>query len=218
MTSEPKRDPMTDHLITPENSALVIIDYQAELISAVRSIDQDLLTNNVVALAKTARAFDVPVVLSTVGVAIGANTPTVDAVQSVLPDVEPLDRTTLNGWEDLEFREAVTALGRPKLLMTGLWTGGCPAFTTLDALRAGLEVYAVSDAMGETSLDAHERAMQRMIKAGADPITWEVILGELQRDYQREATLPAIVDILGEHLFAVQPPAVSALPEALAKH
>jgi nicotinamidase-related amidase len=214
MTSEPRRDPQSDHLLTPENSALIIIDYQAELIAAVRSIDQELLTNNLVGLTKTAQAFGVPVVLSTVGVGIGANTPTVEAVQSVVPDVVPLDRTTLNGWEDVEFRAAVQGLGRRKLLMAGLWTGGCPAFTTLDALRAGFEVYAVSDAMGETSPDAHERAMQRMIKAGADPITWEVILGELQRDYVRDATLPAIVDILGEHLFGVQPPPDAAVPTA----
>ncbi|MFP6594745.1 MAG: isochorismatase family protein [Dehalococcoidia bacterium] len=107
-------------------------------------------------------------------------------------------------------KAAVKASGRRKLIMSGLWTGGCPAFTTLDALNDGFEIYAVSDAMGETSADAHERAMQRMIQAGATLLTWGVVLAEIQRDYSRTDTLGDVVEVLGTHLFnqATEPVAV----------
>jgi len=210
MASEPKRNPLTDHLLTPENSVLIVIDYQQEMLDNVRSIDQERLTNNVVGLVKIAKAFGVPTIFSTVGVGLGFNRDTITGVRDILPDVPSYDRTSLNGWEDIEMKAAVKASGRRKLIMSGLWTGGCPAFTTLDALNDGFEIYAVSDAMGETSADAHERAMQRMIQAGATPLTWGVVLAELQRDYNRTDTLGDVVEVLGTHLFnqATEPVAV----------
>jgi len=210
MASEPKRNPLTDHLLTPENSVLIVIDYQQEMLDNVRSIDQERLTNNVVGLVKIAKAFGVPTIFSTVGVGLGFNRDTITGVRDILPDAPSYDRTSLNGWEDIEMKAAVKASGRRKLIMSGLWTGGCPAFTTLDALNDGFEIYAVSDAMGETSADAHERAMQRMIQAGATPLTWGVVLAELQRDYNRTDTLGDVVEVLGTHLFnqATEPVAV----------
>ena len=210
MASEPKRNPLTDHLLTPENSVLIVIDYQQEMLDNVRSIDQERLTNNVVGLVKIAKAFGVPTIFSTVGVGLDFNRDTITGVRDILPDAPSYDRTSLNGWEDIEMKAAVKASGRRKLIMSGLWTGGCPAFTTLDALNDGFEIYAVSDAMGETSADAHERAMQRMIQAGATPLTWGVVLAELQRDYNRTDTLGDVVEVLGTHLFnqATEPVAV----------
>ncbi len=116
----------------------------------------------------------------------------------------------MNGWEDVDFVEAVKATGRKKIIMSGLWTGGCPAFTTLDALRDGYEVHAVSDAMSETSPDAHAQAMARLTQGGAVPTTWGVVLAELQRDYTRTDSLSDVVDILGAHLFTAEREAVAA--------
>jgi nicotinamidase-related amidase len=209
MTSETRRDPLADHLITAENSVLVVIDYQQEMLSNVTSVDQDRLTNAVTGLVRTAKAFGVPTIYSTVAVEMGFNQDTIQPIRRILPDAPSFDRTSLNGWEDVEFREAVQATGRKKILMSGLWTGGCPAFTTLDALQDGYEVHAISDAMGETSADAHQQAMARLTAAGAVPTTWGVVLAELQRDYTRTDSLSDVVDILGSHLFTAQREAVA---------
>ncbi len=196
------KDGKTDNLMTGENCVLVVIDYQAELIEKVRSIDHDLMTNNMQAIVKTAKVFNVPIIETTVAVDLGYNKTTIPALRSLIPDGNKvIDRVTLNGWQDQEFIDAVKATGRKKIIMTGLWTGGCPALTTLDALRDGYEVYAVSDAMGETSVDAHNRAMDRMVQAGAVPVTWEVVLAEWQRDYTRKETIDGIVDVMKTHLY-----------------
>ncbi|CAL9332031.1 isochorismatase family protein [Streptomyces sp. enrichment culture] len=174
-----------DHLLSPENAALALIDYQPEQVGTVRSIDQDLMMLNVTAVARAAAAYELPVVLSTVGVELGANSGTVEPLRTELPHVEEIDRTTLNSWEDPEFRAAVEATGRKKIIMAGLWTEVCVAFPTLDMIREGYDVYPVTDAIGGVSRDAHESAVQRMVRAGAQPVTAISLTCELQRDWGR---------------------------------
>ena len=195
MTSEPIRDPVTDHLLTPQNAALVVIDYQPSQIQAVRSIDHDLLVDNIVSVARLAETFHLSVVLSTVNVAHGQG-PTVPELKAVLSEHKEIDRTTINSWEDLEFRRAVESTGRRKLIMTALWTEVCLAFPTLDALREGFEVYPVVDAVGGTSPEAHRAGLERIVQAGAKPISWVSLACELQRDWARAETVPDVVDIV----------------------
>jgi nicotinamidase-related amidase len=195
MTSEARRDPLTDHLLTPENAALVVIDYQPTQVQAVRSIDQELLVDNIVSVARLARTFDLPVVLSTVNVANGQG-PTVPELKAVLSDSTEIDRTQMNAWEDAEFRAAVEATGRRKLIMTALWTEICLAFPSLDALRAGFEVYPVVDAVAGTSPEAHRAGLDRIMQAGGRPISWVSLAGELQRDWGRGETVGDVVDIV----------------------
>jgi nicotinamidase-related amidase len=195
MTSEPTRDAVTDHLLTPQNAALVVIDYQPSQIQAVRSIEHDLLVDNIVSVARLAETFRLPVVLSTVNVAHGQG-PTVPELKAVLSEHEEIDRTQINSWEDLEFRRAVEATGRRRLIMTALWTEVCLAFPTLDALRAGFEVYPVVDAVGGTSPEAHRAGLERIVQAGAKPISWVSLACELQRDWARVETVPDVVDIV----------------------
>jgi nicotinamidase-related amidase len=195
MASEPRRDPVTDHLLTPENAALIFIDYQSSQIQAVTSMDRELLVRNIVSVARTARTFGLPIVLSTVNVANGQG-PTVPELKEVLADSPEIDRTTLNAWEDVEFRQAVEATGRKKLIMTALWTEICLAFPSLDALRAGYEVYPVVDAVAGTSPEAHRAGLERIVQAGGQPIGWVSLACELQRDWARRDTVPAIADIV----------------------
>ena len=196
MASLPVRDPVGDHLLTAENSALLLIDYQPPQFSAVRSIDPDLLLDNIVSTVKTARAFGLPIIHSTVNVASGQQQPTVPELAELLEDSPPLDRTTVNSWEDSEFVQAVHATGRRKLIFCALWTEVCMAFTALDALREGYEVYPVVDAIGGTSLEAHRAGLERVVQAGAQPIGWVSLACELQRDWARLETVPAIVEIV----------------------
>jgi nicotinamidase-related amidase len=196
MTSEPIRDPVADHLITPQNAAFVFIDYQPEQITAVRSMDQDELLRNAVSTVRTVKLFDVPVIHSTVNVASGQVGPTLPALAELLEDDPPLDRTTVNSWEDVAFVEAVRATGRQKLIFCALWTEVCMAFTALDALRDGYEVYPVTDAIGGTSLEAHRAGLERVVNAGGQPITWVSLACELQRDWARGETVPQIIEIV----------------------
>ena len=196
MTSQAVRDPIKDQLLTPKNAALIIIDYQPIQVSSILSMDQELLVQNIVRVARTAGVYGLPVVVSTVNVKTGRNKPMIPELQEVLPGIEPLDRTSINAWEDVEFLAAVKATGRKKLLMTALWTEACLAFPTLDALREGYEVYPVVDAVGGTSLEAHRAALERVVQAGAKPVSWVQVICELQRDWKREETVKAIADIL----------------------
>jgi nicotinamidase-related amidase len=195
MTSEVKRDPVTDPLLTPENSVLVVIDYQPSQLQVVNSIDHDLLTRNIVSVARLAKAYGLPIVLSTVNVAQG-QPPTLPELMEVLSDSVEIDRTQINAWEDIEFRQAVQATGRKKLIMTALWTEMCLAFPALDALREGYEVFPVVDAVGGTSEEAHRAGLKRVVQAGAQPIGWVALAGELQRDWARTETVPDVVDIV----------------------
>ena len=196
MTSEPTRDPLADHLLTPENSALIVIDYQPSQLQLVKSMDHDLLMRNIISVSQLAKLFGVPIVLSTVNVVANNQPPTVSELREVLADSVEIDRTQTNAWEDVEFRQAVEATGRKKLVMTALWTEACLTFPTLDALRAGYDVYPVVDAVGGTSVDAHLTGLRRVEQAGAQLISIPQLLCELQRDWARKDTVPALVKLL----------------------
>jgi nicotinamidase-related amidase len=196
MASLPVRDPVSDHLMTPENAALVVIDYQPGQFAAVGSIDHDVLLGNIVSTVKIAKIFDVPIVHSTVNVANGRNQSTVPGLAELLEDYPPVDRTSINAWEDSDFLAAVRATGRRKLILCALWTEMCMAFPALDALRDGYEVYPVVDAVGGTSEEAHRTALDRVGRAGAQPVTWIALAGELQRDWARDETAAAVVQVL----------------------
>jgi nicotinamidase-related amidase len=200
MTSETIRDPVNDQLLTPQNSALIIIDYQPVQVTSVASMDRQKLVSNVVAVARTAKLYGLPIVLSTVNVKTGKNQPTIHQLQEILSGVESFDRTTINAWEDVEFNKAVKATGRKKLIMAALWTEACLTFPALDALHEGYEVYPVVDAVGGTSLEAHRAALERIVQAGAWPVSWVQLICELQRDWQRKDTAQEFASIL----FAVE--------------
>ena len=196
MTSAPIRDPLADHLITPQNAALLLIDYQPAQVASVRSMDHELLVKNAVSTVRTIKAFGVPVVHSTVNVASGQGQPTIPELAGLLENDKPLDRTTVNSWEDTEFLEAVRATGRRKLIFCALWTEVCMAFTALDAMREGYEVYPVVDAIGGTSPEAHRAGLERVIQAGGQPISWVSLACELQRDWARQDTVADVVEIV----------------------
>lgn len=194
------RDPLTDHLLTPQNAALVIIDFQPVQVGSIQSRPKRELVANITALARIGKLYGLPVVLSTVNVKTGRNQPTIHQIVEVLSEVRPIDRTSINAWEDEDFVRAVKATGRKKLIMAALWTEVCLVHPALDAIREGFEVYAVVDCVGGTSLEAHELGVQRLIQAGGKPVGWVQLICELQRDWNREKTTPGFTDIL----FAVE--------------
>jgi nicotinamidase-related amidase len=196
MANAPVRDQLADHLITPKNSVLIVIDYQDSQFATVRSMDTGLLLKNIVSTAKTADTFNLPIVHSTVNVASGQVGPTVPELAAELENFPPIDRTTVNSWEDPDFATAVRATGRRKLIFGALWTEVCMAFAALDALREGYEVYPVVDAIAGTSVEAHRAGLERVVQAGAQPISWVSLACELQRDWNRVATVSAIVEIV----------------------
>ena len=194
MTSESARDPATDHLLTPHNAALVVIDYQPSQVQTVTSMDRELLVDNIISVTRLARTFDLPVVLSTINVANGQK-PTIPELKAVLPDSAEIDRTQINPWENADFRRAVQTTGRKKLIMTALWTEACLTFPALDALAEDYKVYAVVDAVGGTSVRAHEAALRRIEQAGANLISKTQLYCELQRDWNRTETVPGFMDV-----------------------
>jgi len=189
MSSLPIRDQKNDHLLTPQNSALIIIDYQPPQIADIISMDRNQMIQNVVALVRMAKLFKIPIVHSTVNVKTGRNQPPIPQIRQVTKDLPSYDRTSINAWEDKEFLDAVKATGKKKLIMAALWTEACLSFPTLDALKEGYEVYLVVDAVGGTSLTAHEAALRRMEKAGAQPLSVIGLISELQRDWARSETI-----------------------------
>ena len=196
MAGSTVRDTLGDDLLTPQNAALLVIDYQPGQFAAVSSIDQDLLLENVVSTVKIAKLFGLPIVHSTINVANGRGQPTVPELAQVLEDDPPIDRSSINAWEDADFLAAVRATGRRKLIICALWTEMCMAFPALDALREGYDVYPVVDAIGGTSEEAHRAALERVVQAGAQPISWVPLAGELQRDWAREETAEAAVELV----------------------
>jgi nicotinamidase-related amidase len=194
------RDPVSDHLLTPQNAAVVIIDYQPVQVSSIASRDKRQLVANITALARIAKLYRLPVVLATVNVSTGRNQPTIHQITEVLGDVPIIDRTSINAWEDKDFVDAVKATGRRKLIMAALWTEVCLVHPALDALADGYEVYPVVDACGGTSLEAHDAGLDRLRQAGARPTGWVQLICELQRDWNREKTVPGFAEIL----FAVE--------------
>jgi nicotinamidase-related amidase len=200
MTSEPTRDPEADHLLSPQNSALIIIDYQPLQVGSVASMDRRELVTNITAVTRLAKLFQLPIVLSTVNVQARGNEPTIHQLRELLPGAAELDRTTINAWEDVEFKQAVEGTGRKRLIMTALWTEACLCFPALDALREGYAVHMVVDAVGGTSRDAHGAALRRLEQAGAVPTSWVQLACELQRDWRRTETAAEFSEIL----FAVE--------------
>ena len=190
------RDQVGDHLITPKNSALVLIDYQPSQLAGVHSMDRDVLLKNVVSTVKIAKVFGLPIVHSTINVATGRGRPTLPPLAELLADNPPIDRTTTNAWEDAEFLNAVRATGRRKLIICALWTEICMAFPALDAMREGYDVYPVVDAIGGTSVEAHRAGLDRVVQAGAKPVSWAALAVELQRDWARLETVQEVVEIV----------------------
>lgn len=195
MTSETIRDPLADQLLTPQNATFIIIDYQPVQVGSIASMDRQLMVNNIVGCSRAAVTYGLPIVHSTVNVKTGLNKPPVPQVRSALTGVPTYDRTSINSWEDIEFRAAVETAGRKKLIMTALWTEACLTFPALDALREGYEVFVPVDAVGGTSLGAHEAALRRIEQAGGQLISTVQLFCELQRDWNRSATVPAFMDL-----------------------
>ncbi|WP_313812488.1 isochorismatase family protein [Glutamicibacter sp.] len=186
LAPEPVRDPSADHLLTPENSAIVFIDFQPGQYATVGSASAEEINLGAITLAKLAHAYRVPTILSTVAVDMGVNESTIGAITDELPGVEEIDRTGVNSWEDADFHAAVEATGRKKIIMAGLWTEVCLAFPTLDMLKEGYEIYPVIDAVGGVSPVTHETAIQRMVQAGAQPITSLALGCEFMRNWARD--------------------------------
>jgi nicotinamidase-related amidase len=188
-------------LLTPDDCALLLIDHQPFQFAGLRSHDPQTVVNNVVGLAKTAKLFGVPTLLSTVTAARGGHL--LKPLQAVHPEQMPIDRTTINAWEDPRVVAWVEGTRRTKIVMAGLWTEICLAMPTIQAIGEGYDVYIVTDASGGVSLEAHEVAVQRMVQVGAVPITWGAFAGELQRDWARTATVAALGDSIVDHWGAV---------------
>jgi nicotinamidase-related amidase len=185
-------------LLNPRNSAVIFIDFQPQMTFGVANIDRQTLFNNVIGLAETAKAFKAPVVLTTVESESfsGYLWP---QLLDIFPNQKPIERTSMNSWEDQKFVKAVQNTKRKKLVIAALWTEVCLAFPALEALDAGYEVYAVADASGGTSQMAHDYAMQRMIQAGVVPVTWQQVLLEYQRDWARKETYNDVMNIVKAH-------------------
>ena len=190
-----------DALLTPDNCVLILIDHQPFQFAGLRSHDTQTIINNVVGLAKSAKAFDVPTLLTTVVEERGGYL--IKPLQDIFPEQKPLDRTFINTWEDSRVVNWVKETGRKKIVMAALWTEICLAMPAIHALGQGYEVYIVTDASGGVSVEAHEMAIQRMVQAGAVPITWTVLASELQRDWARMATVPPLTQMLVEHMGVV---------------
>ncbi|CAI0897585.1 hydrolase [Serratia entomophila] len=185
-------------LLDKDNSALIFIDHQPQMSFGVANIDRQQLKNNVVGLAKAGKIFNVPTLFTSVETESfsGYIWPELLAVH---PEIAPIERTSMNSWEDAAFVKAVEATGRKKLVISALWTEVCLTFPALMALEAGYEVYVVTDTSGGTSADAHERAIDRMVQAGAVPVTWQQVLLEYQRDWARKDTYDAVMALVREH-------------------
>ncbi|WP_089104222.1 hydrolase [Streptomyces hyaluromycini] len=185
-------------LLTPDNCAVLFVDHQPQMFFGTGSGDRTAIVNSTLGLAKAAKAFGVPVVLSTVA-AESFSGPIMPQLADVFPGQKIIDRTTMNAWEDEAFVEAVKATGRKKLVIAGLWTEVCVVLPVLSAIAQGYEVYVVADASGGVTPQAHEHAVQRMVQGGAAPVTWVQVLLELQRDWARAETYEAVTNVVKEH-------------------
>jgi nicotinamidase-related amidase len=185
-------------MLTPQNSAIALIDYQPAMYQGVQSHDRLVVFNNIQILAKTAKLFKIPTVLTTVA-KDSFSGPFMPEVVGLFPDKDIIDRTSMNSWLDGRFREAVRATGRKKFVIAGLWTEACVMFPTLDMLKEGYEIYIPADACGDLSVEAHNRSMDRAMQAGAIPITSCQYVFELQQDWARQETYEGVLDILRAH-------------------
>ncbi|MEO0960053.1 MAG: hydrolase [Pseudomonadota bacterium] len=186
-------------ILTPENSQLIFIDHQPQMAFGVASIDRQLLKNNVVALAKSAKLYGIPTTITTVETDSFSGH-TYPELLAVFPEHPILERTSMNSWDDQKVRDALAENGRKKVVVSGLWTEVCNVTFALSAMLEGeYEIYMVADASGGTSMDAHNYAMDRMVQAGVVPMTWQQVLLEWQRDWAKRDTYDACMDIVREH-------------------
>ena len=186
-----------DALLTPENCVLLLIDHQPFQLANVNSHEPTMVINNVTGLAKTAKAYGIPTILTTVTEERGGVI--FKQVQAVFPDQKPINRTFINAWEDRRVVEAVKKTGRKKLVIAALWTEMCLAMPAIHAMGDGYDVYVVTDASGGVTPEAHDMAIRRLVAAGAQPITWLGLAGELQRDWARTEHLGEVAQILLDH-------------------
>ncbi|TZG31245.1 hydrolase [Agrobacterium sp. B1(2019)] len=177
-------------LLRPENSIVVLIDHQPFQFANLHSHEPTMIINNVVGLAKAAKVFNVPTVLTTVLEDRGGKL--LKPLQDVFPDQKPIDRTYINTWEDQKVVDPVKESGRKQLILAGLWTEICLAMPAIQAAGEGWDVYGVTDASGGVSLEAHEMAVLRMVQAGVTPITWLAVVSEWQRDWAREESAQSL--------------------------
>jgi nicotinamidase-related amidase len=185
-------------LLTPDNCVVTLIDFQPQMLFGVSNFDRQSIINNVVALSKAARVFDVPVVLSTVETkAFSGNM--WPQVQAVFPKQVPIERSSMNSWDDKNFVAAVEKSGRKKIVLAGLWTETCVALPTIQAIYDKYEVYVVEDCCGDVSQLAHDNAMKRVVQAGAKPVTALSVMLEWQRDWAEKDSYDAVMDIVKTH-------------------
>ena len=186
-------------VLTPQNSQLLFIDQQPQMAFGVQSIDRQVLKNNVVALAKAAKVFKIPTMITSVESESFSGF-TYPELLDVFPDTKLLERTSMNSWDDKKVRDALKNNGRKKVVVSGLWTEVCNVTFALSAmLEGGYEIYMVADASGGTSKEAHDYAMQRMVQAGVVPMTWQPVMLEWQRDWAHKDTYDAVMSIVREH-------------------
>jgi len=186
-----------DRLLTPQDAVLLLMDHQPFQFADLHSHEPTMVVNNVVGLAKAAKAFGIPTILTTILKDRGGLI--IKGLQDVFPDQEPIDRTSINSWEDRRIVDAVRSTGRRKLIVAGLWTEICLAMPAIQAAAEGYQVFAVTDASGGASREAHNTAVLRMVAAGVTPITWLAVVGELQRDWARSETAAALGPIFEAH-------------------
>lgn len=184
-------------LLTPDNCVLVLIDHQPFQLANVNSHEPTMVINNVTGLAKPAKAFNIPTILTTVTEERGGRI--FKSIQDVFPDQKTIDRTFINAWEDKRVVEAVKKTGRRKVVFAALWSEMCLAMPVIHAMGDGYEAYVVTDASGGVSVEAHDMAIRRLVAAGAQPITWLGMAGELQRDWARTAKLNEVGQIMFHH-------------------
>jgi nicotinamidase-related amidase len=189
---------MPYELLTPDTCTLALIDFQPQMFFGVHSHDRTTVQQNAQILAKTGKLFKVPTILSTIA-AKSFSGEMVPELQAVFPEQTPIDRTFMNSWEDLNFRAAIEKTGRKKIVVAGLWTEVCVAFPTIQMRAAGYEIYVATDACGDITEEAHERAVQRMVQVGAVPMTSLQFMCELQRDWARTETYEGCMDIFKQH-------------------
>jgi len=192
------KDGTSGSLLTPQNSAVILIDHQPQMAFGVASIDRQTLINNVVGLAKAAKIFNVPTILTTVAAKTFSGE-LFPEIQEIFPGQQPIDRTSMNSWDDAKFKAAVKRTGRQKLVIAALWTEVCLTMPAIEALNEGFEVFMVTDASGGTTKEAHDMAIQRLIQAGVAPVTWLQVLLEFQRDWARQETYNVVMDVAKAH-------------------
>jgi nicotinamidase-related amidase len=181
-------------LLTPNDHTLILIDHQPQMAFATKSIDGGTLRNNAGLVAQSARTFGVPTILTTVAEKSFSG-PIFGEIKKAFPEHGAIDRTTMNSWEDARVTDAVNEIGKSRIVLAGLWTSVCIVGPALSALEQGFEVYVIGDACGDVSAEAHDRAMDRMVQAGARPMTSLQYLLELQRDWARGATYDPVVNV-----------------------